>query len=194
MYLDVHLCETLQPRERCIRLQRYAESRFSVLLHQHVASYRLSMDGAMEAIRALGCDTMESRTQMRCAVSSTSEGRRHPHTNFFTCTSSIPNRREPSPRAWRQASRPSSRHLVGSRGGAGHLGAHPVGDLVLDTGNGVPRDPTILARLPTLDSDPQPGGFGPSEASTGDMSMSPCASPPSRPQPRCAGSARSAEP
>lgn len=52
-YSGIQLCDQLQSKQKCFRLQTYSEGRFVLVFHEHVPSYRLSLDSAIEVMRML---------------------------------------------------------------------------------------------------------------------------------------------
>ncbi len=47
------ICDTLQPREKCFRVQTYHEGQFAEVFHEHIPMHRFSTDRAIEALKAL---------------------------------------------------------------------------------------------------------------------------------------------
>jgi len=47
------ICPDLTCREKCFRVQRYEEGNLIETFHEHVPSYRLSVDSEIETLRAL---------------------------------------------------------------------------------------------------------------------------------------------
>lgn len=52
-YSGIQLCDILRPKHKCFRLQTYSEGKFVLVFHEHVPSYRLSLDSAIEVMRML---------------------------------------------------------------------------------------------------------------------------------------------
>ena len=53
MYSGFQLCETLKPKERCIRLRAYNEGRFDDMYHEHIPVHRLGDVACIEMMKAL---------------------------------------------------------------------------------------------------------------------------------------------
>jgi hypothetical protein len=47
------ICETLKPKERCIRLRAYNEGRFDELYHEHIPAYKIGNEACIELMKAL---------------------------------------------------------------------------------------------------------------------------------------------
>jgi len=50
---NYELCSDLASGDLCFRVRKYVEGRYSELAHEHVPSFRLSQDRALEVARAL---------------------------------------------------------------------------------------------------------------------------------------------
>lgn len=53
MYSGFQLCPDLKLKEKCFRLRRYNEGVFDDLFHEHVPRHRISLDDAIDMMKAL---------------------------------------------------------------------------------------------------------------------------------------------
>ena len=53
MYSGYKLCNDLEPKQKCFRLQQYNEGIFDDVFHEHVPRRRISQRSGIEMIRAL---------------------------------------------------------------------------------------------------------------------------------------------
>ncbi len=53
MYEQFKLCPNLEAGEKCFRVLEYRRGEISEVFHEHVPANRISLDSAMEALRAL---------------------------------------------------------------------------------------------------------------------------------------------
>ena len=53
MYTRYRLCRDLKAREKCFRVQLYADGKIDETFHEHVPLHRISLDSELEALRAL---------------------------------------------------------------------------------------------------------------------------------------------
>ena len=53
MYENFHLCNSLNPTEKCFCLIQYNDGLMIEVLHQHVPAHRMSSDAELEALKAL---------------------------------------------------------------------------------------------------------------------------------------------
>lgn len=53
MYSGFQLCPDIDPKQKCFRLRRYNEGLFDEIFHEHVPNHRITIDSAIEMLKAL---------------------------------------------------------------------------------------------------------------------------------------------
>lgn len=53
MYSNYKICDALQPKEKCFRVQELKDGHYCEVFHEHIPSYRMSTDSAVNALNAL---------------------------------------------------------------------------------------------------------------------------------------------